>query len=60
MLCLTLRNGDLIQIGDAVAKVKCNGKVRLFIEAPKSVAIRRGDLLPFPDQAKPENRRKAS
>ncbi len=48
MLCLSRKPGEFIQIGDDIvihfSEVRDN-KVRLAIDAPKSVAIVRGELL---------------
>ncbi|QDT01347.1 carbon storage regulator [Adhaeretor mobilis] len=49
MLVLTRREDETIRIGDdIIVKVVRNrgGRVRLAIEAPRSVPIRRGELSP--------------
>lgn len=43
MLCLTIKHGEFVQIGDAKVRVIeiDKGKVRLGIEAPKEVVVLR-------------------
>ena len=47
MLCLTIKQGDFVQIGTAKVKVieSTKGQIKLGVEAPKDVLILREKLL---------------
>jgi carbon storage regulator len=54
MLVLTRRESQQIQLGDSIVLtiVRVNGdRVRVGIEAPGDVQVRRGELAPFPPPA---------
>lgn len=48
MLCLTIKDGEWLQIGDARVKILeiDKGRIRLGIEAPLSVEVLREKLMP--------------
>ena len=48
MLCLTIKDGEWLQIGDARLKIMeiDKGRIRLGIEAPRSVEVLREKLMP--------------
>lgn len=48
MLCLTIKDGEWVQIGDARLKILeiDKGRIRLGIEAPRSVEVLREKLMP--------------
>lgn len=47
MLCLTIKDGEWLQIGDARVKILeiDKGRIRLGIEAPRSVEVLREKLM---------------
>lgn len=47
MLCLTIKDGEWLQIGDARLKIMeiDKGRIRLGIEAPRSVEVLREKLM---------------
>jgi carbon storage regulator len=52
MLVLSRRESERIQLGDSIVLtiVRVNGdRVRVGIEAPAHIKVRRGELLKFPD-----------
>ena len=50
MLSLTLKDGQLVRIGDVLIRVYAieRGQVSLAIQAPKSMRITRPDRIPAP------------
>ena len=55
MLCLSRREGEQILIGDNIrlTVVRIGNQVKLGIEAPKEMNIRRAELPPKPREVQP-------
>ena len=55
MLSLQLRDGDYLTIGDdIVVQVFTNSSIRVHVQAPKDMAILRGDLLERSGEERPQ------
>lgn len=52
-LTLTLKQGESVQVGNAVIKARTKGRTRLSIQAPKDVPIARMKDIDPKDQDKP-------